>query len=52
MASRMGARVAMCACLGEDTNGGSYLQNLLDNGIDCDSVRRDAGASTGVAQVW
>lgn len=51
MARRMGVGVAMVACLGEDTNGASYLQNLSDQGIDCGSVRKDPTASTGVAQI-
>ncbi|CAM9219216.1 unnamed protein product [Scytosiphon promiscuus] len=51
MARRMGVGVAMVACLGEDTNGASYLQNLSDEGIDCGSVRKDSTASTGVAQI-
>ncbi|CAM9869987.1 unnamed protein product [Hapterophycus canaliculatus] len=51
MARRMGVGVAMVACLGEDTNGASYLQNLSNEGIDCISVRKDATASTGVAQI-
>lgn len=41
----------MVGCLGEDSNGDSYFQSLSGEGIDCASVRRDAGAATGVAQV-
>lgn len=51
MASRMGVSTAMVACLGDDSYGASYLENLSGRGIDCASVRRDAGASTGIAQV-
>lgn len=51
MASRMGARVAMVACLGEDSNGASYLDNLSENGVDCCSVRRTPEANTGIAQL-
>lgn len=51
MARRMGVGVAMVACLGEDTNGASYLQSLSDEGIDCGSIRKDSTASTGVAQI-
>lgn len=51
MASRMGAKVAMMACLGQDSFGDSYLENLESNGIDCTRVRRTAEAATGVAQL-
>lgn len=51
MASRMGVTTAMVACLGDDSYGAGYLENLSGRGIDCASVRRDAGASTGIAQV-
>lgn len=51
MAGRIGARTAMVGCLGQDSNGDSYIQSLSGDGIDCASVRRDAGAPTGVAQV-
>lgn len=51
MASRMGAKVAMVGCLGDDSFGASYLGNLKDNGIDCDSVHRTQDAATGVAQI-
>eukprot|EP00903_Cladosiphon_okamuranus_P015212 g14060.t1 len=51
MAGRIGARTAMVGCLGQDSNGDSYIQSLSGDGIDCASVRRDAGAPTGVAQI-
>ncbi|CAN0576803.1 unnamed protein product, partial [Ectocarpus sp. 12 AP-2014] len=51
MARRMGVGVAMVACLGDDSYGTDYVKSLCDDGIDCGSVRRDAGAATGVAQV-
>lgn len=51
MASRMGVKVAMVGCLGDDSFGASYLRNLKDNGINCDSVHRTQDAATGVAQI-
>lgn len=51
MARRMGVGVAMVACLGDDSYGTDYVKSLCDDGIDCGSVRLDAGAATGVAQV-
>ncbi|CAM9542824.1 unnamed protein product [Ectocarpus fasciculatus] len=51
MARRMGVGVAMVACLGDDSYGTDYVKSLCDDGIDCGSVRRDAGAATGVAQI-
>lgn len=51
MASRMGAKVAMAACLGEDSFGANYLESLSNGGIDCGSVRRTPDAATGVAQI-
>lgn len=41
----------MVACLGDDSFGESYLQNLAGNEVDCDSVRRAPQAATGVAQI-
>ena len=51
MARRMGARVAMVGCLGEDSFGSSYLERLGDEGIDCSSMRRTRDVATGVAQI-
>lgn len=51
MASRMGARVAMVACLGDDAFGAGYLEDLSKNGVDCGSVRKAQGVATGVAQL-
>ena len=51
MASRMGVKVAMVACLGDDSFGESYLENLASHGIDCGSVRRAPKSATGVAQI-
>lgn len=51
MASRMGAKVAMVACLGQENLGDRSLENLANYGIDCASVRRTPEAATGVAQL-
>lgn len=51
MASRLGVKVAMVACLGEDSFGANYLEGLADSGIDCENVRRTPDAATGVAQI-
>lgn len=50
MASRIGVKVAMVACVGEDDDGAKYLNNLMENEIDCNNVRRTHEA-TGVAQL-
>jgi len=50
-ASRAGAGVSMVACLGFDSAGDSYLENLKRNGIDIRFVRQDERASSGIALI-
>lgn len=50
-ASRAGASVSMVACLGQDSAGNSYLENLRRNGIDTRFVRQDERASSGIALI-
>ena len=50
-ASRAGASVSMVACLGQDSAGASYLENLRRNGIDTRFVRQDERASSGIALI-
>ena len=52
MASRLGAAVAMVACVGDDVFGEMTLENLSREGIDVTSVCRVAGVSSGVAPIW
>jgi ribokinase len=52
MASRLGARVAMVNCVGDDIFGEMILENLSREGVDVTSVNRVAGVSSGVAPIW
>jgi ribokinase len=51
MAARLGARVAMISCVGEDVFGEQTVRNFQQHGIDTTHVRRDAGQPTGVASI-
>ena len=51
-AARLGARVAMVTCVGDDLFGPRTRQNLADNGIDVTHVRTVAGAPSGVAPIF
>lgn len=50
-AARLGARVAMVGCVGQDAYGEQLRQALLDEGIDCQAVDTVAGVSSGVALI-
>ena len=52
MAARLGARVAMVGCLGDDDLGGATMANLAAHGVDATGVARVAGTSSGVAPIW
>ena len=49
-AARLGARVAMLGCVGDDAYGQQLRQGLRDEGIDCQGVRTVAGSS-GTAMI-
>jgi ribokinase len=50
-AARLGGRVAMVNCVGEDAYGEQTLENFEAQGVDTTFVRRVAGSS-GVAPIW
>jgi len=50
-AARLGARVSMVNCLGEDSYGADTLRNFDAQGVDTTWVRRVPGSS-GVAPIW
>lgn len=50
-AARLGARVAMVGCVGQDAYGEQLRQALVDEGIDCQAVATAAGVSSGVALI-
>ena len=50
-AARLGARVTMVNCLGEDSYGADTLRNFEDQGVDTSWVRQVPGSS-GVAPIW
>jgi ribokinase len=52
MAARLGARVAMVGCLGDDELGDATLANFATAGVDATGVARVAGVSSGVAPIW
>ncbi len=49
--ARLGARVAMIACVGDDPNGAALVAGLTRDGVDCAAVRTIAGTTTGAAMV-
>lgn len=50
-AARMGAAVAMVACLGDDAAGTGALDALRADGVDVSACRRTADAATGRAAI-
>jgi len=52
MAARLGARVRMAACLGDDVFADSTLANLRTQGVDTSAVVRASGVASGVAPIW
>jgi ribokinase len=50
-AARLGARVTMVNCVGDDAYGEQTLENFRAQGVDATYVRRVAGPS-GVAPIW
>ena len=50
-AARLGARVSMVNCLGEDSYGADTLRNFEAQGVDTAWVRQVPGSS-GVAPIW
>jgi ribokinase len=51
-AARLGAQVAMIACVGADGFGTASLRTLADDGIDITHVSSIAGTPTGVAGIF
>jgi ribokinase len=49
-AARLGAKVAMLGCVGDDAYGQQLRQGLLEEGIDCQGVRTVEGSS-GIAMI-
>ncbi|XXF10482.1 ribokinase [Pseudomonas sp. D2-3] len=50
-AARLGAKVAMVGCLGDDANGAELRAGLLAEGIDCSAVATVPGVATGIATI-
>ncbi len=50
-AARLGAKVAMVACVGDDDNGRVLLAGLEEDGIDCSAMRTMADDPTGTALI-
>jgi ribokinase len=50
-AARLGARVAMIGCVGNDSNGATLKGSLEAEGIDCTALATSADAPTGVALI-
>lgn len=50
-AARLGGRVKMFGCVGDDQFGVETKQNLLDNGVDVDAVKVIEGLTTGSAHI-
>lgn len=50
-AARLGARVSMIGCVGQDVFGDQLLANARGGGIDITHVRRDEHEASGVAMI-
>lgn len=50
-AARLGARVAMVGCVGDDAYGAQLRTGLEAEGIDCSALAEVAGCSSGVALI-
>jgi ribokinase len=50
-AARLGARVAMIGCVGDDAYGEQLCAALIAEQIDCQGVTKVAGVSTGIASI-
>lgn len=50
-AARLGARVAVIGCVGDDADGQAYLQALASEGVDLTRVARSPAAPTGMAAI-
>lgn len=50
-AARLGGKVAMCACVGDDSFGQAAVEALQKDGIDTTRVRVQQGVSTGTAVI-
>ena len=51
-AARLGSRVTMVTCVGDDMFGHQQIRNFADNGIDTAHVHMIAGMSSGVAPIF
>jgi ribokinase len=49
--ARLGAKVAMIAAVGDDSNGAELVAGLTRDGVDCAFVHKAAGTVTGCAMV-
>lgn len=50
-AARLGAKVAMVGCVGDDSNGAELRAGLVAEGIDCNAVATVPGVATGIATI-
>lgn len=50
-AARLGADVTMFGCVGDDAFGGRLIENLRQNGVHTEYVRRLEGISSGLALI-
>lgn len=52
MLARLGAKVGMVNCLGDDVFASMTIDNFVAEGIDVRDVRQTPGVSSGVAPIW
>ena len=48
-AARLGGDVTMFACVGDDAFGDRLIENLKNNGVNTDHVRKVSGVASGIA---
>ncbi len=50
-AARLGGKVAMYGCVGDDAFADKLIENLVQNGVDASHVKRVADTSSGIAMI-
>lgn len=52
VAARLGTKVAMIDCLGDDLASENILHSLQQSGVDCHAIHQRAGDSGSLASIW
>ena len=52
MTAKLGGKVGMLSCVGDDSFGTDTIKNYKDNGVDCKHVHQISNMATGVAPIF